>query len=612
MEGHRLSVGWNQGEDLPHIIFLKDKLFFRISFKFNNLSYISKSRNPDFLNETRRLCNISPFRIVYFSDMEKFLQKLSFIKQNPVVSVTIIFVVICITMTLAISFFAIKNTVINFKYRDICPDYFASLEAYVVGPDGKGLDSVSVTMRDNSNINLIYRTFTDSTGRFMLFNDFNTFALYETPFTYYLFVALNGNQDTVRYKFRRYRVCHFEKLEGPDTIIFDPFKNSNVNLALHEPSNVSLSSVTDDTPYERIALLSTKPGFISRSVEGWEKVLYGSILIGDKRIGVAAVKNHQNNPEYSRFSVYYIIDRNGNSDLSDDQVSFWQVNDDGSEADCSVRDCFSEDSIVINGSAVRLQIKLRGFGTDNPVLDYRNNSIIQGYYSLTGKKIKALLWDRGMTGFRERSGIRIGLDLDGNGNVDFREGSSEMFENATQAIVIDTLTFRIDSILNNGITVRGRRLYGGSVKRTSVSVGDMVPRVEGYFLQKFNLWKECSANDIVALYFFEGDSKLNMKDRNLLSFIESAGLYYKRISLVGINRRTSGEPYTELPVIEENLGWDGPMVRALHNHRDRELICVDSTGVIVCRGVPGNDLFKQFLEKTGAGAEKASSTSRVR
>src|SRR5690606_27707394 len=118
VEGHRLSVGWNQGEDLPHIIFLKDKLFFRISFKFNNLSYISKSRNPDFLNETRRLCNISPFRIVYFSDMEKFLQKLSFIKQNPVVSVTIIFVVICITMTLAISFFAIKNTVINFKYRD--------------------------------------------------------------------------------------------------------------------------------------------------------------------------------------------------------------------------------------------------------------------------------------------------------------------------------------------------------------------------------------------------------------------------------------------------------------------------------------------------------------
>lgn len=504
-----------------------------------------------------------------------------------------------IITTLGISFFAVKTAVKNFKYRDLCPDYFSSLQAFVVGPDGKGMDSVSVTLRDNSNINSIYRTFTDSSGRFTLFNDFNTFALYETPFTYYLFVALNGHQDTIRYKFRRYRVCHFEKVEGPDTIVFDPFKNSEINLTLRNPSSVKLSGIADDAPYERIALSPNPPDFITRSVQGWKNAFYGSFLINNKRYAVAAVKDHEESHEYSRFSVYYVIDRNCNSDFSDDRVLSWQVNDDGSEPDCSVRDCFTEDSLVIDGSIVRLQIKLRGFGSKNPVFDYRNNSIIRGFYSFRGEKIEALLWDRKMTGFRDRSGIRIGLDLDKNGEIQFEEGSGEVFENALQTVVIDSVSFRIDSILNNGINIRGRRLQGDLIRHTSASVGDMVPKASGYYKQKFNLWKECSLNDIVALYFFEGDSKYHMEDNTLLSFMESIGLYYSRISLIGVNRKISGDPYTEIPVIEENLGWDGPMVRALHNHRDRELICIDSTGVIVCRGIPGNEMLNQFLNITG-------------
>lgn len=68
--------------------------------------------------------------------------------------------------------------------------------------------------------------------------------------------------------------------------------------------------------------------------------------------------------------------------------------------------------------------------------------------------------------------------------------------------------------------------------------------------------------------------------------------------MIGINRNVSGPPWCKLPVIEENLGWNGPIVRAFHNSKMRELICIDSTGTIISRGVPGTGIIENL--KTSA------------
>jgi len=70
---------------------------------------------------------------------------------------TLIFIVVFLALILIIGGAAIKTTLTNLKYRSICPDYFSSLDAFIVGPDGTGLDSISVTLRDNSNITAFTR-----------------------------------------------------------------------------------------------------------------------------------------------------------------------------------------------------------------------------------------------------------------------------------------------------------------------------------------------------------------------------------------------------------------------------------------------------------------------
>jgi hypothetical protein len=524
---------------------------------------------------------------------KKYLQ----FKSQYSVAVILTFIGIFVAFTLIIAGFAIRTTLINLKYRDICPDYFASLNAFIVGPDRNGLDSISVTMHDNSNINCLYQTFTDKSGKFTLFNDFNSFALYETPFTYYVYVSAGGKQDTIRYKFRRYRVCHFEKLEGPDTIVFNQFVGQDITLTLNNVSRKKLSDISDDLPFKTMALSSRAPVYLQKSFSSWNAILFGSIEVNGKYAVLATVKGPTATAEMNSQAVYYIIDRNLDGDLNDEKPVKWYVIGNDPEPDCKVRTCFTDDSITSDDTVFRISMRLRGFDTETPVLDIRSEDVLCGEYLFNHRRLSAMLWNREMCGFRNWRSLAIGLDLNGDGTLDFREGSSEMFENISSFIVIDSSTIRIDTITGNGVTIHGTTMPVSCMKHTSVSSGDMAPIVSGFYKDEFNLFKTCSQNDIVILYFFEGNSQDYMSEDVLHSTIEGIKNHFNRVQLIGINRKVSGAPYCKVPVIEENQGWNGPIVRAFHNSKDRELVCIDSTGTIIVRGIPGNETLGMFYQR---------------
>lgn len=499
-------------------------------------------------------------------------------------------------LILIIGGIVIKTAMVNLRYRNICPDYFASLDAFIVGPDGTGLDSISVTLRDNSNINCLYQTFTDKNGRFTLFNDFNSFALYETPFTYYLYVSAGGKQDTIRYKFRRYRTCHFEKVEGPDTIIFNRYEGRDILLTLRNVSRKKLSAISDDLPFNTTALSERPPIYLKKAFTGWNTILYGSIRIDEKYAVTAAMRGPQNSTDFSNIAVYYVIDKDLDSDLNDERPVKWFVIGDDPEPDCKVRTCFTDENVISDGTLFNFSMRLRGFDTEVPLLDIRSEDVLCGEYQFHQKKLTAMLWNRQMCGFKNWRSLSLGLDLDENGSIDFTEGSEEMFENLSRYIVIDSTTIRIDTIIGNGITLRGTSMPLPAMKYTSVTIGDMAPPVAGYYKEEFNLFRTLSENDIVILYFFEGNTEVFMSEELLHTTVEELEKQFNRVQLIGINRSVSGQPWCKVPVIEENRGWNGPIVRAFHNSRDRELVCIDSTGTIILRGVPGNELLEKFKE----------------
>lgn len=122
---------------------------------------------------------------------------------------------------LILTFVVIKSIALNVTYADISPDYHSFQKAYIVDDNGIGIDSVAVFLKDNSNYNLIYKTFTDSLGQFELFNDFQSFALLNTPTSFELHTYFKGVKDTIIYKFKKHRLTHFKKVDGPDTIVIN-------------------------------------------------------------------------------------------------------------------------------------------------------------------------------------------------------------------------------------------------------------------------------------------------------------------------------------------------------------------------------------------------------
>ena len=160
-------------------------------------------------------------------------------------------VLIFIVPFLVISGIVISKTYKRIRLNNICVDYYTEQYAWVVDKNGKGIDSVSVTLKDNANFNLIYRTFTDSTGKFVLFNDFGSFALYNMPFSYELQVSFKGYNDTILYKFQRYRVCHFRKTEGPDTIVLDLSEKAKNRIVTEYGKMVPVDEVFEYAPFEK-------------------------------------------------------------------------------------------------------------------------------------------------------------------------------------------------------------------------------------------------------------------------------------------------------------------------------------------------------------------------
>lgn len=140
------------------------------------------------------------------------------VKRNKVNIIALSLILVFMLFIMLLTFVVIKTLIQNITYNDISPNYHSFYNAYVVDQNGEGIDSVAVFLKDNSNFNLIYRTFTDSTGRFELFNDFNSFALLNTPTSFELHTYFKGVADTTIYKFKKYRVTHFKKVAGPDTI----------------------------------------------------------------------------------------------------------------------------------------------------------------------------------------------------------------------------------------------------------------------------------------------------------------------------------------------------------------------------------------------------------
>lgn len=126
-----------------------------------------------------------------------------------------------LALLLFLTIFVIKTVVCKITYNDISPNYHSFHKAYVVDHEGNGIDSVAVFLKDNSNFNLIYRTFTDSSGMFELFNDFHSYTLLNTPTSFELHMYIKGVRDTIIYKFKKHRLTHFKKVSGPDSIIVD-------------------------------------------------------------------------------------------------------------------------------------------------------------------------------------------------------------------------------------------------------------------------------------------------------------------------------------------------------------------------------------------------------
>jgi hypothetical protein len=500
----------------------------------------------------------------------------------------------------------IRNTYLKMRLSSLCPDYFATEYAWVVDENGRGIDSVAVTLRDNSNINMIYRTFTDSTGRFVLFHDFGSFALYDIPFSYFLYVSAEGWSDTVCYSFERYRVCHFRKKEGPDTIVFNSANRSTLSLRLEQAQRVMIDSGFSFVPYEEIALSSRQPSAVEGTLP-FDTVFYTTLSVGAASVGFAVIpiagyRVLGGKAGLLTEGTYYVIDRNGDRRLTDEvPVQFTGA------GNCTVGTCRTTDSISVGAVWYHLDIKVRGIQGNAPLLRYRRADALKGSVMMDSVRYPLLLWDRRCSGYSDRSAVVVGVDRNGDGFFEGNDGGVEMHEDARGRIVFDSVSFVIDTIASNGL-----RLYCSAIKRgvehsKPASIGTWTDNFSVAATCPLSLYQECAANRYVLLYFFEGVAAYAMEstDIHTLSTLMRDQLGATR--LIGVNRRSAGELYCGDPVINENRGWSGPLVRQFHNHRERELVCLDAGATIVYRGTIGPEAILTIWKHAGADDAVAQS-----
>lgn len=533
--------------------------------------------------------------------------KSSYIKNKPLVLLGMGAIAVFVIFFTTLSIFIIRTKLINLQYSDICPDYHMTYNAYIVDLDGNGVDSVIITMKDLTNFNIIYNTFTDSTGKFELFNDFNAHSLYTFPMPYDLFVTIGNYKDTIVYSFERYRGCHFKKLNGPDTIVVDPAKDAHNTLLLDRYRSVPVENCFDYTPFLQTHLTSQKPSGLKEKIKGWKFSTYGNFTIGKREIQIATVSipdkstnsNLQTLNSYSDNTLFYIIDKNTNGTLNDDPVRQWSGCGNSQQQHdvlCMVSSCCATDTIHVDGNQYILNLKIRTLKDNTHALYYQRADAKTGTITIDSKTISIAIWDRGITNYRNRSLISVAIDKNNDGHFSTGEGENELFEHILRPIIIDSITFSIDSIINNGTTLLCSKIKTIHNTEGNVMKGSWVRDFNAYHAEPIYLHQECAKNNFVVLYFFEGNSKTNMERNTISILISLMRKHLGKISYIGINRKSTGDIYLKEPVIEENRGWHGAIVSQFHNHLLNEIICLDNVGTIVYRGGPGKIAIEKIWE----------------
>ncbi len=479
-----------------------------------------------------------------------------------------------------------RNTYLNMRLSSICPDYFSYEYAWIVDENGKGMDSVAVTMSDNSNVNLIYRTFTDSTGRFVLFHDFGSFALYDMPFSYFLYVSANGWSDTICYTFERYRVCHFRKQDGPDTIVYHPSNRNTTSLRMGKTSRRMIDSGFAFVPYEEIALSRHRPEQI-REVLPYDTVWYTTLRIGSSIVVCAVIpigsyRVLKGTNALLTEGVWYCLDRDGDHDLSDEYPVLI-----GGGGDCTVAGCRTVDSVKVPEGWYLFDLEVRRSKGKTPLLRYRRADALYGTMAVDSVRYPVLLWDWRCSGFTDPAAVVMAIDRNADGTFDTREGSAELYEHCRGRITFDSTSMRIDTIAPDGLRLFCSDFRHSNVKPSTAVVGGWADNFTAAASCPFSLYQECAANRYVLLYFFEGvaEQAMTAPELSFLTTLMREQLGATR--LIGVNRRSVGKLSTTETVINENRGWTGLLVRQFHNHRDREIICLNAEGTIVYRGEIG-------------------------
>ena len=503
-----------------------------------------------------------------------------------------------------------RNTYMNMRLSTICPDYFSKEYAYIVDENGKGIDSVAVELWDNSNFNLIYRTFTDSCGRFVLFHDFGSFALHSIPFSYFLDVSVDGWNDTIRYMFERYRTCHFRKTDGPDTIVCRSDRRSkmviSINGRVRDAHNVGLSWI----PFTDVALSTSRPRGLADSLMA-RNCYYTSITIGSKKVpcAIIPVKEFQipyGNQEHLAEGLWYVLDHNGDMHLSDETPRMI-TGESGSSADCFMGTCMFTDSVSVGERNVSLECRVTGANEKNPVLGYRRHDALYGTVTLDSATYTVSIWDAGATLFSDRSRVVLMADRNGDSTYTAADGSAEVFGNVLGTISIGRYRFLIDTIDNDGLHLYCSNIYHDTVavKRSTAAIGTWVDEFKGVVVSPFSLYQTCASHSYVMFYFFEGNSWRMMHQPAIVALTDLMKEELGSVALIGVNRYAAGSDVCSDPVIVENRGWRGPLVEQLHNTLPEELVCLDAAATIVYRGAPGTAAISALWKHAGKDDEVA-------
>ncbi|NLE00552.1 MAG: carboxypeptidase regulatory-like domain-containing protein [Fibrobacter sp.] len=497
---------------------------------------------------------------------------------------------------LSIAFIVLRKTFTTLSLDDICPNYFQTQYGWVTDSSGNPLDSVSVTLYDNSRLNVIYRTFTDQNGRFELFNDFGSFALHELPFSYELHVSFDGQADSIIYKFKRYKICHFKKVSGPDTIVLN-LKKYNRKVILQNPMHVAVEKCFQYAPFEKMALSKSTPSGLIKSLANWSNVLYSSIYIVNQRVLFAIAEN---GPGLK--GVYCIFDRNGNMDLTDDQPKLWKLlvsNNESDEPDCDIRQCFLRDTLYVNKKPYLVDLQLGRFHHENPFLLYRRGDALVADITIGDRVVKTALWDRYFHDYTDLRFVQVAFDKNGDRSFSSSVGDTELLETALYRVSIDSVTLEIDTIVSDQNFIIFKKLGDGIYSTQSASEGEWASDFKAWCAQPVSLYSEIANHQLIILFFFEGNSAERMENQVVKTTLNVLRKNTADIKIIGVNRKTIGEHYDKEYVIEENRGWQGEIVQKFHNHLDKEMICIDNTGTIISRGEPGADFVEKILRKRG-------------